>query len=401
MSSRRSRHACRPSVKQLVFVHPSDELYGADRMVLEMVRAVPNGTPVEVWVPQDLPHPPADLALCNTLARRGVTVRHLDLPIMRRAYRNPRGLATLFRNAFRTLKALRAVRTSALYCTTSAAFLAAPLARLAGLPSITGHLQEIWSPTDAKVLHLPARACHRLISISQAVTSALPPSLQRRTTVVPNGTPGPSQVLALAGRQDDLRFLVASRWNGWKGHRTLLAAWDRAGAPGHLVILGGPPSSGDTVDVRALVGRLRRPEAVSVIGEVNDPSSYLDEADVVLVPSEQAEPFGLVAIEAFAHGRPVLASAAGGLLEIVSHDRDGWLFPPGDVDALATILAGLSREAVTSAGRQARDTYESRFTADRFARAWRAAVLTSSGLSDLDPARQTTGRPSIPLLDDP
>ena len=64
-----------------------------------------------------------------------------------------------------------------------------------------------------------------------------------------------------------------------------------------------------------------------------DPARYVDQADVVLVPSDRAEPFGLVAIEAFARGRPVVASAGGGLVDIVTDGQDGWLFEPCDVPA--------------------------------------------------------------------
>ena len=94
----------------------------------------------------------------------------------------------------------------------------------------------------------------------------------------------------------------------------------------------------------------------------------------MVVPSDQPEPFGLVAIEAFARGRPVVASDAGGLADIVTDGVDGWLFPPRDVAALTEVLRGLSRERVAVAGARARETYERRFTQARYAAAWSAAV---------------------------
>ncbi|RYZ25222.1 MAG: hypothetical protein EOP01_10615, partial [Propionibacteriaceae bacterium] len=54
----------------LVFVHSSDELYGADRMLLEMVeaaRADPRVPGLEVWLPTDLEHPAPELSLCRVL----------------------------------------------------------------------------------------------------------------------------------------------------------------------------------------------------------------------------------------------------------------------------------------------------------------------------------------------
>jgi glycosyltransferase involved in cell wall biosynthesis len=272
------------------------------------------------------------------------------------------------------------------YCTTSAAFLAAPVARLSGVPKVVGHVQEIWSGSDRKVLSAPARCCHRLLAISKPVVQALPEALRARVQIVDNGTPEPASVTSLAGRTGPLKFVVASRWNAWKGYPTLLAAWDQLPDPGQLVVLGGRPPSGEWVDVPGLVSRLARPDSVTVVGEVTDPSPYIADADVMLIPSDDPEPFGLVAIEAFARARPVVASAAGGLLDIVAEAGDGWLFPPRDVEALAAILARLDRPAVEAAGQRARLRFEQRFTTDAFRTRWLQAVQLGPDHSDLTAA---------------
>ena len=358
----------------IVFVHPSDELYGADRMLLEMYDALP--APVraraEVWLPTDLAHP--EHPLCVELESKGATVRHVDLPILRRAYRTPRELARLARRAVALGRAFRARRPALVYCTTSAALIAAPAARAARVPRVVGHVQELWTGSDLVALRPLASACHQLVAISAPVRSQLPGRLAARTTVVLNGTPEPPTLVPLTGRVGPLSYLVASRWNGWKGHRTLLDAWERAGAPGRLVVLGGPPGSGESVDVPALVRGLSRPASVEVVGEVEDTHPWLEEADVVLVPSDEPEPFGLVAIEAFARGRPVVGSSGGGLADIIEHGRTGWLFPPGDAPALADVLRTLTREKVETAAVAARLTYEDRFTAARFALDWISVV---------------------------
>jgi glycosyltransferase involved in cell wall biosynthesis len=357
----------------LVFVHSSDELYGADRMLLELVDAVPERAGCQVWLPTDLPHPAAPL--CAELARRGVHVRHLDLPVLRRAYRTPRALAALAVRTRRLTAELRRTAPGIVYCTTSAAYLGAHSARRAGVPQVVGHVQEFWSGRDALVLAPLVRHCGRVIAISAAVAEALPGPVRARAQVVPNATPDPGPASSLSGRTGPLHYLVASRWNGWKGHRTLLAAWERAGAPGRLTVLGAAPPVGDAVDVAALVAGLSDAGSVDIVGEVPDPHRFIEAADVLVVPSDEPEPFGLVAIEAFARGRPVLASAAGGLAGIVTDGRDGWLFAPKDVGALAARLAALTRDDVTTAGASARRTYESAYSVDRYRRQWRAAVF--------------------------
>ncbi|TWP33493.1 glycosyltransferase family 4 protein [Leekyejoonella antrihumi] len=361
--------------QRMIFLHSSDELYGADRILLELLVALPPGTDAEVWLPTDLKHPARPL--CERLHADGRTVRHVDLPIMRRAYQTPSGLVGLTRRAESLRRELRRADPHSVYCTTSAAFLCAPVARLAGVPRVFGHVQEIWSRADRAVLGALATACHELLVISQAVRVSLPARLQSRTTALLNATEAPREVVPLTDHSGSLTFVIASRWNGWKGYPTLLRAWDLADSPGRLIILGGPPPSGDRVDVPRLVAELDRPDSVTLVGEVDDSSSYLTDADVVLVPSDRPEPFGLVAIEAFARARPVIASAAGGLLEIVTHAENGWLFPVGDADALARVLLTLSRPQVTTAGIAARRTFEDRFTIGRLRDEWRQAVFGS------------------------
>src|SRR5689334_18074765 len=96
MTLTRTRRTEAPMTRRrgdLVFVHSSDELYGADRMLLSMLSALPSREGVEIWLPQDLEHP--ELSLCSLLEERGWVVRHLDLPILRRSYGTPTGLVQL------------------------------------------------------------------------------------------------------------------------------------------------------------------------------------------------------------------------------------------------------------------------------------------------------------------
>lgn len=357
--------------RHILFVHSSDELYGADRMLLEMVSALPAEVRAEVWLPTDLAHP--EQSLCSELIARGVEVRHLDLPVLRRAHLTPVGLLRLGRTAVRFRRRLRAHRPDVLYCATSAMFVAAVVGRAVGIERVVGHVQEIWSGLEGRVLGILARGCHHLVAISAPVSDALSNRLRARTTVVPNGTPDPGEPVARSG-DGSLTYVVASRWNSWKGHLTLLRAWRDAGQPGRLVVLGGPPPSGESVDVPALIRDWQLADSVDVVGEVPSIGQHIDDADVVVMPSDKPEPFGLVAIEAFARGRAVIASAGGGLIDIVTEDVDGWFFVPGDSEALAEVLTRLDAATVGAAGVRARQTFRERYDSALFAENWRRAV---------------------------
>ena len=204
-------------------------------------------------------------------------------------------------------------------------------------------------------------------------------------TSAPNAVPRPSVVgssLEAQGRAEGLRFVVASRWTPRKGYATLLDAWARAGCPGHLTILGGPPPVGTSVDVPQLVDDLvPQPHTVTVVGEVRDVAPYIADSDVVLLPSDLAEGFGLVVVEGFAQGRPAIASRSGGTVDVITHGVDGWLFTPGDAAALASVLSSLTPSMVAEAGARASRAY-ARHTTDRFERTIRSLVLDQLGLVD-------------------
>ena len=63
-----------------------------------------------------------------------------------------------------------------------------------------------------------------------------------------------------------------------------------------------------------------------------------------IVPSLWQEPFGIVALEAMAMGKPVIASNIGGLTDLVDDGTSGVLVAPGDVDALRSALSLLTTD---------------------------------------------------------
>ncbi len=91
------------------------------------------------------------------------------------------------------------------------------------------------------------------------------------------------------------------------------------------------------------------------------------EAAYLVMPSTGVESFGLVAVEAFASGTPVIASRLGGLRELVVHGKNGLLVTPGDADELAEAIAYADANPAQMAamGRAAWDTYLERFTPER------------------------------------
>jgi len=359
--------------RPILIIHSSDDMYGADRMVLEVIGALPaeDRARVVVWLPTDYEHGPTPL--CEQLEAGGISCEHLPLPILRRRYLNASGLSAMGGRVLETRRLLAEMNPSDIILATSAVLPIAPFLGRRGSTRVFLHMQEVWQGREGRVLGGLAARVDRIIAISEASKASLPPQLQERTVVVPNGTAEPESVVPLTDHSGELVFVTASRWNTWKGHETLIKAWDAADCPGRLIILGGPPVMGAAVDVRAMVAASRRPETIEVRGEVQDAGVVINDADVMIVPSTQPEPFGLVTIEAFARARPVLASANGGLLETV-RDGSGWLVAGGDVSALADRLGSLTRAEVAEAGDSARHRYEQLYSRTAFRTAMSRAL---------------------------
>jgi glycosyltransferase involved in cell wall biosynthesis len=108
-------------------------------------------------------------------------------------------------------------------------------------------------------------------------------------------------------------------------------------------------------------------------------ASIYSEADVVLFPSEWAEPFGLVPLEAMARGTPVVATGTGGSGEFLHDGVNCLLFPPGDPGGLAEAVSRLAgdvelRRRIAEGG--ARTAGE--LTLDRYAERLETVHLTAA-----------------------
>jgi glycosyltransferase involved in cell wall biosynthesis len=157
------------------------------------------------------------------------------------------------------------------------------------------------------------------------IQAGLPPG---KVVVKPNFGKASSQVNA-APRQN--YFLFVGRLSPEKGIRTLLSAWECAGAGAKLKIAGDGPLA---MDVKAAA--LRTP-SIEWLGQKSnaDVRSLMAAAMAVIVPSEWYEGFPCVVSEAYAEGTPVLASNIGALAELVVPGKTGLLFEAGNAGQLA------------------------------------------------------------------
>ncbi len=222
---------------------------------------------------------------------------------------------------------------------------------------------------------LASRAADRVVAVSRPVAAALRRrgTPARKLVVIPNGL-----VTERVDRRVTDRELFDWRDRiGWEpGRRTIgivarpkdqhvvLGALDRVRTPVRLVLAGVDPAGPIAARARAVSGRhavICLPFTAAVL-----PLYHL--LEIALLPS-RIEGFSQALLEAMALGKPVIASAAGGNLDLVRHEVDGLLVPALDQTAWAAAIDRLLADAPLAArlGEAARETARVTFSLDRTA----------------------------------
>jgi glycosyltransferase involved in cell wall biosynthesis len=258
-------------------------------------------------------------------------------------------------------------------------FVAGRVASAAAIPHVsTLHLIEDgsgWRAARKRDLAIRSRlrTAAKTIAVSDAVRGwylAVSGASAETVVTIHNGVPDPSThpidadgVRAELGIATDalLAVMVAVMRPG-KGHDVLLDAIGRLENKEVVFLL-----AGDGPDSDALRTRAAGIDRVVFAGFRDDVSTLLAAADLVVHPSTtDALPTALV--HAIAAGRPIVASAIGGIPEIVPRDG-GELVAPGDPVSLAAAIDRLAADAAArfAMGKNARRRYEEEFTAAMWA----------------------------------
>lgn len=202
-----------------------------------------------------------------------------------------------------------------------------------------------------------------------------------KAVVIFNGTDPPR----LATRNEEFPFerfvLAVGRVVRRKGFDLLLRAWASACArwPDTGLVIGGiGPELGALGALAEELGIRHRVHFAGLMSR-DQVAAAMEQADVVVMPS-RVEAFGLVALEAWRAGTPVIVSACGGAPEFVEHDVTGLVVDPNDTRKLAAAInrllerGDLREELSAEAGRRLADFEWSR-VAERYERAY-ASIAT-------------------------
>lgn len=165
---------------------------------------------------------------------------------------------------------------------------------------------------------------------------------------------------------------IAGNIQEWKGQRVVVDALGLLAAERgdiHCVIAGGVHRAGEAyaADLRARIAGLGLGARVHLVGFRSDIPEIMNAWDVVVHASVRPEPFGRVILEGMLLGKPVIATAAGGVPELIADGRTGFLVPPADAAALADRLRQLlsAPHEAQAMGARARDWTRQHFSLTR------------------------------------
>lgn len=335
----------------VLVAHPSADLYGSDRVLLESVEGLLNaGARVLATVPEQGP-------LVAALTARGARVTFCATPVLRKSLLSARGMVALadatFRGAFQGVALIRRSRPHVILANTVTVPLWTVLGRALGIPVIT-HVHEAEGNASGPLralLALPLLASTQILTnsrYSSTVLEASLPWLQGRSVVVYNGVAGPKSVTPpRMNVADTLRVLYVGRLSHRKGVDVAVEAvriLRQQGYKAVLDVVGAVFRGNETYEagLRAKAEAIDGEPLAVFHGFQNDIWPFLARADVAVVPSRIDEPFGNTAVEALLAARPAVVSNTSGLREAAGGYAAVKFVTPGDPEDLARALSAIA-----------------------------------------------------------
>ncbi|MFC3298652.1 glycosyltransferase [Arthrobacter agilis] len=331
----------------IVIAHPSSDLYGSDRMMLETLAGlVDTGAEVLVVMPAEGPLTPHVVAL----GARAVVLQTL---VLRKNLLSARGALSIVRQSVNSVWAIttfiRRTRPDIVYVNTVSMPWWPVVARLmrrrvlVHVHEAEGHVR----PVIRRLLTLPLVFASEVIANSRYTIRVLAESLPGRAArarLVYNGVAGPSSGSdARDTIADPARLVYFGRISHRKGVDVAIdavAELERRGRAVRLDVVGAV-FEGNEWYAEGLTEKIREQGLQGTIelqGFREDIWGAVEAADIVLIPARLDESFGNTVIEAVLAARPAVVSAMPGLVEAGEHYASVQFVEPDDAGRLATAV---------------------------------------------------------------
>jgi glycosyltransferase involved in cell wall biosynthesis len=372
---------------RVLFLHPSNELYGADTSLLYLLRGLDRERfhPL-VIVANDLPY---EGLLARELAASGIECRSLPIAVARRKYLSPAGMPGFverLRSSTRLVgKIIADEQFDIVHTNTLAVWTGALAARRTGRPHVWHIREQLERPRQLVALmrrFVPAYSM-RVVGVSQAALDNIlvTPQARAKGRVIYNGV-DPRTWMEATGREriraelgcgpEDVVIGMVSRISSLKATDICVEAVARLMAAHphvHCFIAGGPvPGQTEMLErVQSLIAASPSPERFHLLGMRRDAPDLMAALDILAAPSREGEGASLTILQGMFAGKPVVATDVGGNKELVAHGETGIIIPPHQVEPLAIALGELIKKAWLrrAMGQAGQQRALARFTVER------------------------------------
>ena len=342
-------------MKNILFIHQSAELYGSDKTLLLLLKyldktkfnavvILPNQGPLE-----------------TALEKENIKVVIAPVLKLYRKMFSIKNLLNFYREKNKGIKTLdilnKTYHFDIVYSNTLAVLLGMIYAKKRKIKHIW-HVHEIIvhpkfiASLFPKLLHLFANKiiCNSIATKKNLVNRI--PKLETKIEIIYNGLEknvikeSVNSNNSLIYKDSDIIITLVGRISRLKGHKWLLnTVINNLGSNKNIKLL----FVGSTVEnqeyyleeIEKIVLENGIIDQVTILPFFKDLQAIWQRTDIAVMPSTEAESFGLVAVEAMLAKKPVIGSNHGGLTEIIVNNETGFLVKPNDENELAEALLKL------------------------------------------------------------
>jgi glycosyltransferase involved in cell wall biosynthesis len=342
-------------MKNILFIHQSADLYGSDKTLLLLLSKLDKSrfNPI-VIIPLNGP-------LKEELEKENIKVIIAPVLKLYRKMFTPKNILLFFSQIKKAIAILdglnKEYKFDIIYSNTLAVLLGMIYAKKRKITHIW-HVHEIIVHPKSIAFIFPkllSKYADIIICNSRATRDNLvsrEKNLINKTQIIHNGLKPKEEDYIKISKQDlgfenqDFIITLIGRINRLKGHKWLLKTFEnnfKNNTNIKLLFVGSPVTGQEYYleEIKQIITGQNLGKQVKIVGFTKDLRPILNLTDILVVPSTEAESFGLVALEAMLSKKPVIGSNHGGLTEIIVNNETGFLVEPNDETGLAISIQRL------------------------------------------------------------
>lgn len=319
-------------MKKIIFLHSSSELYGSDRSLYNLIKNLDkNEFKCIVILPEDGPL----VNKIKSIDKTEVIIK--EIAVLRRKNLSFKGMISYVKDFYASFvfikKLIKENDIDIVYTNTSVVFPGAFAAKFMKRKNIWHVREIIESRFERKIVSSVINIFADIIIANSKATGKSISKNEKKLEIIYNAIEdniNTKYEVKPINKEKTITIGMAGRINRWKGQKLFvdMARLVLEKNKNTRFLIAGDVYKGEFHLLEELKNYIKENNMeghMSLLGRVEDMTSFYDSLDVFVLPSIQPEPFGLVVIEAMDRMVPVVATNHGGPVEIIQNNKDGFL----------------------------------------------------------------------------